>query len=230
VEAAGQRGSASSEPGDLPAASRARLSAVNRKECDSTSSHLTSRPGRTPAWKSAARSRSTDAMNTRTSRLHLGALAGAVTLVCLLPIEAQQASITGTITDSESVLPDVTVTLRSSVAATRSTTTDQQGRFRFSALNPGYYDLTFARNGFEAATRTISVSGGSATLDVALKPGILSTRLIVDAVFRSVRPQNIGIVSMNPRYRADAVRRKKLILVQHHSQNSPQLRAVHDRQ
>src|SRR5215471_2852468 len=54
--------------------------------------------------------------------------------------------------------------------------------------------------------------------------------LIVDAVFSSVRSQNIGMLPMNPRYRTDAVGRKKLIFIQHHFQNSPQLLAVHDRQ
>src|SRR5260370_1903163 len=38
------------------------------------------------------------------------------------------------------------------------------------------------------------------------------------------------MLAMNARYRANSIRRKELVFVEHHLQNSPQLLAVDDRQ
>src|ERR1051326_6014042 len=56
------------------------------------------------------------------------------------------------------------------------------------------------------------------------------TWLVIDAIFVADGPQNVRMLAMNARYRTNSVRRKELVFVQHHFQDSPQLFAVHDRQ
>ena len=64
-------------------------------------------------------------------------------------------SLAGTVSDETGgVLPDVTVGLAGDqVVGTRTTVTDRQGRYRFSALQPGSYDLSFSRAGFVSVSR-----------------------------------------------------------------------------
>ncbi|HWW84394.1 MAG TPA: carboxypeptidase regulatory-like domain-containing protein, partial [Vicinamibacterales bacterium] len=71
-------------------------------------------------------------------------------LVSVVPADAQTVSATtgainGTVTDAtKAVLPGVTVTLSGpAVMGTPSTVTDQSGVFRFQALAPADYKLTF---------------------------------------------------------------------------------------
>jgi outer membrane receptor protein involved in Fe transport len=74
------------------------------------------------------------------------------------PAFAQRTTgtIVGIVTDDTgAVLPGVTVTLRGTqVAGTQASQTTSEGRFRFVALPPGAYDLSFSLAGFSTLNRT----------------------------------------------------------------------------
>ena len=68
-----------------------------------------------------------------------------------------QASIVGLVKDeSGAVLPGVTVEAASPalIEGEKAVATDDQGRYRFEALRPGPYKLTFSLSGFTTLTRT----------------------------------------------------------------------------
>src|SRR5215213_1827601 len=73
------------------------------------------------------------------------------------PAYAQRTTgaIVGTVTDeSGAVLPGVTVTLSGAgVAGTPSTTTGENGTFRFPSLPPGEYNLSIQLQGFATVSR-----------------------------------------------------------------------------
>src|SRR5262245_39619541 len=87
-------------------------------------------------------------------------------------VSATSGAINGTATDAtKAVLPGVTVTLSGPVVmGTPATVTDQSGVFRFQALAPGDYKLTFDLPGFGSVTREgIHVSlGFTATVNVEM--------------------------------------------------------------
>ena len=71
--------------------------------------------------------------------------------------------IVGTVTDdSGAVLPGVTVTLKgATIVGTQTATTNEQGLYRFVALPPGAYTLTFTLSGFATLNREgIRTAGG----------------------------------------------------------------------
>jgi len=89
-----------------------------------------------------------------------------------LPAE-QTGEIRGTIADqTQSALPDVLVTARSTgLQRQRTATSDASGFFRLPLLPVGSYELTFERSGFERlilAGREVSL-GHTATLSVAMR-------------------------------------------------------------
>jgi hypothetical protein len=97
-----------------------------------------------------------------------------VTLILLaaaLPLAAQSLSgtITGTVKDEQGgVLPGATVTLLGKTG-TRGTTTDAEGGYRFVAVDPGTYALTFELPGFRPKRQdNVAVSIGSASNVVAV--------------------------------------------------------------
>ncbi len=59
--------------------------------------------------------------------------------------------------------------------------------------------------------------------------GARFTRFIVHAVLAAARVQHVGLVLMDPGKRPDAMRRQKLLFVQHELQNLAQLIAIHNR-
>src|SRR5262249_19591291 len=125
--------------------------------------------------------------------LNHGAAVLILTLAWRFPAQAQQASISGLVTASQAPLPEVTVTLRSAATQARSTATDEQGRFTFQSLNAGSYDLSFTREGFESVTRTVSVSTNSASLEIELRLGALSTRVEVTDVAGKATASRIDV-------------------------------------
>ncbi len=97
-------------------------------------------------------------------------------LLFALPAFAQvSAVLSGTVTDpSGGVLGFATVTARSvDTGATRETTTDAAGRYLFTSLPIGPYELRVSKNGFDPALRTgVNLTvGENATIDFALKIG-----------------------------------------------------------
>jgi hypothetical protein len=108
--------------------------------------------------------------------------------VSVAPVFAQSATntsgIEGKVIDqSGGVLPGVTVTISSPAlqAPQMETVTDENGRFRFSALPRGVYSVTFALSGFQKLTRPdVNLDAGFiATLDSRLTVGQFEEALTV---------------------------------------------------
>jgi outer membrane receptor protein involved in Fe transport len=93
------------------------------------------------------------------------------------------ASIEGTVVDqSKAVVPDAAVTItNSATGATRTTTTNSNGSFRFELLPVGTYDVKISKSGFATATapKVQLQIGRTSTIDLALKPGSTSETIEV---------------------------------------------------
>src|SRR5436305_9713046 len=93
----------------------------------------------------------------------VGWIALAVVLAAGMPAAAQTltGSVGGTVKDQQGgVLPGVTVTLTGRTGA-RTTTTDESGSYRFTALEPGTYTIKAQIQGFTAPAEqqlTVNVS------------------------------------------------------------------------
>src|SRR6266567_4569377 len=77
---------------------------------------------------------------------------------------APMTSLSGTVSDpSSSIIPNATLDLTNpGTGWTRHTTTDLQGRFQFTLVPPGRYDLSIAATGFT----TVRQQGISLDADV----------------------------------------------------------------
>jgi hypothetical protein len=133
-----------------------------------------------------------------------------VVLVALsLPAAAQTVgtttgAINGTVTDAtRAVLPGVTVTLSGpAVMGTPSTTTDQNGTYRFPALAPGDYIVTFELTGFGTVRREgIRVSlGFTATVNSELNPAGVAENVTVSGASPVV---DLQATNVSTRYDAE---------------------------
>src|SRR5262249_31829385 len=96
-------------------------------------------------------------------------------------LHAQTAGISGTVTDSSgAVMSRGEVKLQDLKSGmSRQVTTDEAGRYRFDALSGASYELTFTREGFETARKTLLLSTGSTVLDVTLGVSGISTNILV---------------------------------------------------
>jgi hypothetical protein len=90
-------------------------------------------------------------------------------------VTATTGAVNGLVTDStRAAVPGVTVSLAgASLMATRTVTSDERGAYRFSAVPPGEYSVTFTLAGFGTIVREgIHVGlGFAATVDTELQPG-----------------------------------------------------------
>src|SRR5262245_31602012 len=117
-------------------------------------------------------------------------LVGALLLIALSPpvafSQTSTANLTGLISDPAGVaLPGAKVRLENvATHEKRETTSGSEGRFAFSQILPGYYDLYAEATGFKAFTqRNITlVSGQSGAVSVSMQIGELSQRVEVGAV------------------------------------------------
>ena len=91
----------------------------------------------------------------------------------------QQLSISGTVRDAGGVVPDATVTLRAGGAQPRTATTDAMGQYKFDGLPATYYELSFAKAGFQTVTRNLALGAEAETLDVILAVGTVTTDVTV---------------------------------------------------
>src|SRR5262245_44168572 len=100
------------------------------------------------------------------------ALIGSILLVFYADGSAQTAS--GTIAGTGAVIPGVAVPSRNlETGASRTVTTDGQGRYRIAYVEPGEYELRAALAGFRTAVRSplpVTV-GGTTDTDLELKVG-----------------------------------------------------------
>ncbi len=88
------------------------------------------------------------------------------------------ATLSGVVRDPTSaVLPQVKITLKNnSKGSTRSTTTDSEGRFSLTNVEPGTYELRAERNGFSTEVKkgVVLAVGGSSQEDITLRIGAAS--------------------------------------------------------
>src|SRR6185369_9001756 len=108
----------------------------------------------------------------RTTRI---AVALCFALICCLPAVAQTTStIEGTVKDpTGAVLPGAEVKATSpSLAIERTTTTNEEGFYRITALAAGNYTLTVSARGFANSTQNIELTiNRTVALDVQLEVG-----------------------------------------------------------
>jgi hypothetical protein len=109
---------------------------------------------------------------------------------------AVQASIAGVVRDtSGAVLPGVTIAASSPVLIEKSRTavSDDTGRYRIIALNPGSYTVTFTLAGFNTVRReAIELTGSlTATIDAEMRVGSLEETLTVTGESPIVDVQSI---------------------------------------
>ena len=84
----------------------------------------------------------------------------------------------GTVTDpSGAVVANASVTLKSNgTGETRTTTTNSNGLYRFSLLNPGNYTVSVSAQGFSSTSSVFTVNVGQATVaNVKMAVGASST-------------------------------------------------------
>src|SRR5882672_2841283 len=99
----------------------------------------------------------------------VGALVALTAVSLAPPLAAQQASLTGTVTDPASAQPlaGVRITV---VGTNRAVFTNQDGRYTITAVPSGTQRLLAALIGYGALTQTVTVpADGSVTLNFALK-------------------------------------------------------------
>jgi outer membrane receptor protein involved in Fe transport len=112
------------------------------------------------------------------------------------------ATIGGRVVDPQgAVVPGATVTARElETNVSRDTTTDRDGRFRFTYLKVGRYEITVHLEGFADAKRQLTVTLGSAfDLSFTLNVAGLDTQVVVSAeatVLETARSQIAGTISV----------------------------------
>jgi len=115
-------------------------------------------------------------------------------LAIALPVTAQTPAATratteaaplrGTVRDSSGGdVPGATVRVVNETSrATAEAVTDEHGVFVFPSIEPGHYRLELALDGFEAASRQVSITAGEpAVVDFSLVPAKLSDSVVVTA-------------------------------------------------
>ena len=118
-------------------------------------------------------------------RRSIASLACLIALVAALPAFAQRTtgSIVGTVTDDTGgVLPGVTVTIKGpAIVGTQTDVTNDKGFYRFAALPPGSYTVSFGLSGFATLNRQgIKASlGGTNEENVALKVSTMAEEVTV---------------------------------------------------
>jgi hypothetical protein len=126
-------------------------------------------------------------------------LAGGHQVVAQQSVE--YASVSGRVTDpTGAVVPGAQVTVRhTQTNLTGTITTDQDGRFRFPYLRVGPYELTVRQQGFEDATRVVTLTVGAAfELPITLSVGVVDATVTVTAeasVLEAARSQIAGTLS-----------------------------------
>jgi len=110
-------------------------------------------------------------------------------------------SVAGRVTDTQgAAVPGADVTARQLQTNVKTAAvTDPDGRFRFAFLRMGPYELTVAKQGFKAASRSLALNAGSAyQIPIALELGALAENLTVTGeavVLETARTQIAGTVS-----------------------------------
>jgi len=119
----------------------------------------------------------------RRVRVGLFCLAALVAAAASVFAQRTTGSIIGRVTDdSGAILPGVTVTVKGdTIVGAQTSVSNENGLYRFAALPPGPYTLTYALTGFSTLHRSaVKVSvGGTLEENAALKVGALTEELTV---------------------------------------------------
>ncbi len=122
-------------------------------------------------------------LDLRTSVMALG-----LSVLFTLSIDAaqlEQGRLQGIVTDAQQgVLPGVTVTAQSpALIGTQSAVTEADGRYRFPALPPGRYVLTFELSGFQSVRREniVLALGQTLNVDISMPVATLQETVTVTA-------------------------------------------------
>lgn len=104
--------------------------------------------------------------------------------------------LTGTINDpSGAVVPNAAVALKNiATGATRTTTSNAAGAYRFALLPPGNYTVSATAKGFSQAEETTTISVGQATIaDLKLPVGSSATTVEVTSAAPLVNKENADL-------------------------------------
>src|SRR3990172_3104236 len=111
--------------------------------------------------------------------------------------QAGAGRLEGTVRDAQGlVLPGATVTLTGAgVMGARTATTDVDGSYRFLALPPGSYVLTFELSGFQTMNRegVVVTSGATFTIDAGLQLATVSETITVTGESPVVDVKQTGV-------------------------------------
>ena len=120
-------------------------------------------------------------------------------LVAGLAFSQAVGRLEGVVRDAQGlVLPGATVTLTGEgVMGARTATTDVDGSYRFPALTPGTYNLTFELSGFQSLHRegVIVITGQTFTINVNLQIATVAETITVTGESPIVDVKTTGIVS-----------------------------------
>ncbi len=137
-----------------------------------------------------------------TKSLISGTLAWLVIGAILTPLLVAQSlvsgDLTGTINDpSGAVVPNATVSLKNiATGATRTTTSNAAGAYRFALLPPGNYTVSATAKGFSKAEATTTVNVGQATIaDVKLAVGSSATTVEVTSAAPLLNKENADLTT-----------------------------------
>jgi Ulp1 family protease len=107
-----------------------------------------------------------------------------------LHAQTSAATLSGTVRDATGAVvarSSVTIT-NSSTGISRKVESDSQGRYSFSNVEPGRYELSVEHPGFKKAVEkeVLLTVGGSSTLDVGLQIGAVSESVTVTTASRII--------------------------------------------
>src|SRR5215467_5076963 len=107
------------------------------------------------------------------------------------------SNLSGVVRDSSgAVLPQVKITLRNVARGTvRVATTDVEGRYSLSAVEPGTYELRAERSGFtsEVQTGVVLTVGGASEVNLVLKVGQVNEVINVKDVAPLIEPSKAEV-------------------------------------
>jgi iron complex outermembrane receptor protein len=117
-----------------------------------------------------------------------------LSLLLATPLAAQTGSITGTVTDKSSGAPQPGAIVEASRGAgtvAGSAVSNDNGAYRITGLPPGNYSVTAKYIGFKATSlgNVTVTSGGTATVDLAIDPVVLTLQEVTVAVSRAAEKQ-----------------------------------------
>jgi len=119
-----------------------------------------------------------------------------ILLASSLRAQSTTATLSGVVHDtSGGFVPAANVSVRStSTGANRETTSDNEGRYQFTNLGPGPYEVRVERDGFKTARGNVTLTiGGAAILDLTLQVGDRSDVVVVGAEEPLIEPTKVEV-------------------------------------